>query len=165
MSEELQTAIDRADNSFSSKMAVVTKKTLIHDGEVLAAAVCSLRAAMVRLEDAEKVWEKTAHDINVRANEDTRKMYAALDSLAELRKRMGVVLGVCGDIATLTFSQPRGELYGFIWRLTQKALASPPSPAPVDQPEICESPECAVKHTHATTDCAPVESKPKEESK
>ena len=49
MSEELQTAIDRADNSFSSKMAVVTKKTLIHDGEVLAAAVCSLRASNAAL--------------------------------------------------------------------------------------------------------------------
>ena len=37
-------------------------------------------------------------------------------------------------------------------------------PAPVDQPEICESHECAVKHTHATTDCPfPVESKPKED--
>ena len=43
-----------------------------------------------------------------------------------------------------------------------KNCGNHPSQAPVDQPEICESPECAVKHTHATTDCAPVESKPKD---
>ncbi len=51
MSEEVQRAIDRANNSFSSKMAVVTKKTLIHDGEILAATIAELRAEIVREHD------------------------------------------------------------------------------------------------------------------
>ena len=67
MSEELQTAIDRADNSFSSKMAVVTKKTLIHDGEVLAAAVCSLRASNAALKaENEALKAKNAEEVEIR---------------------------------------------------------------------------------------------------